>query len=215
MQKLWSLAHSPGSVSPVGFLAQHLLRLFVVVMAVGTAACQVPPPQYDWPEITYKHLRPLQFNVGEIVVERAYRSPLAPPNVEHLFPVAPAMAAEQWARDRLVAAGSSGRLIYTVREASVVETPLDTESGVQGLFAIDQSERYEARLVVRVRLADIVGLTRATVEVEAERSVTVPEDATLKERETTWFGLSEALMNDLDAELEKVLYQYLAAHILN
>ena len=39
--------------------------------------------------------------------------------------------------------------------------------------------------------------------------------SSLHEREKVWFKLSEAVMNDLDAELEKSLYQYMAAHIVN
>ena len=45
---------------------------------------------------------------------------------------------------------------------------------------------------------------------EAERSVTMPEDASLYEREQVWFKLAEMVMNDLESELEKSLYQILA-----
>ena len=58
-------------------------------------------------------------------------------------------------------------------------------------------------------------MTRAAVEAGVEHSITVPEDATLREREEAWFRLTEALMRDFDAELERALYQYMAAHILN
>jgi hypothetical protein len=41
----------------------------------------------------------------------------------------------------------------------------------------------------------------------------VPENATLHERETTWYQLTEKLMNDLNAQLEdtlnRVLFRYL------
>ncbi len=189
--------------------------LCVVALGVMAAACTVAPTQVQWPEITYKHRPPLRFDVGQVVIDKRYREPLAPPNVEHLIPVPPAAFAAQWARDRLVAAGSVGRLVYTIQDASVVETPLDTKSGIEGLFTVDQSERYEGHLTVQVRLEGIPGLARASVAAEVERWVTVPEDATLNEREATWFALSKALMNDLDVELEKALFQYMAAHILN
>ena len=189
--------------------------LCFVALGVMAAACTVAPTQNQWPEITYKHRPPLRFDVGQVVIDKRYSEPLAPPNVEHLIPVPPAALAAQWARDRLVAAGSVGRLVYTIQDASVVETPLDTKSGIEGLFTVDQSERYEGHLTVQVRLEGITGLARASVAAEAERWVTVPEDATLNEREATWFALSKALMNDLDVELEKALFQYMAAHILN
>ena len=189
--------------------------LCVVAFGLLAVACTVAPTQNQWPEITYKHRPPLRFDVAQVVIDKRYSEPLAPPNVEHLIPVPPAALAQQWARDRLVAAGGVGRLVYTIQDASVVETPLDTKSGIEGLFTVDQSERYEGHLVVQVHLEDIPGLARASVTAEAERWVTVPEDATLNEREATWFALSEALMNDLDVELERALFQNMAAHILN
>jgi hypothetical protein len=193
-----------------------LLRGLALAVSVGlTAACQVAPPANGWSEITFQHRPKLVFDAAEIAIEESYEAPIDPPHVAHLFPVPPGEAAARWARDRLAAGGPSGRLVYKIREASAVETELETESGIQGLFTSEQSERYLARLVVEVRLLDDRGMTRAAVEAEVERSVTVPEDATLREREEAWFRLTEALMQDYDAELEGALYQYMAAHILN
>ena len=194
----------------------RLLRgLMIAVTAWLAVACQVAPPANGWPEITFQHRPALQFDAAEIAIEQSYEAPLDPPHVVHLFPVSPGEAAVRWARDRLAAAGPAGRLIYDVREASAVEVPLQIESGLTGLFTAEQSARYDARLVVEVRLLDDRGMTRAAVEAEVEHSITVPEDATLREREEAWFRLTEALMRDFDAELERALYQYMAAHILN
>jgi hypothetical protein len=66
-----------------------------------------------------------------------------------------------------------------------------------------------------VELVEDGGFSRSIVKAEAERSVTIPEDASLRDREQVWFKLSEMVMNDLDAELEKSLYQHMAAHIVN
>ena len=202
-----------GADSLLRRVARHA-PVFVVALALAAAACQTPPPQGGWPEITFGHRPVLRFDVAEVVVEQAYNAPLEAPHVAHDFPVPPATAAERWARDRLAAAGRSGRLIYEVREASAVETPLEIRSGFEGLINIEQSERYDARLVVQVRIEDDGGLARASVDVTAERSITVPEDATLQEREEAWFRLTESLLRDFDAEMERRLRQIMAAHIL-
>ena len=80
---------------------------------------------------------------------------------------------------------------------------------------MSQSERYNARLAVEVELVEDGGFSRSIVKAEAERSVTIPEDASFHDREQIWFKLSEMVMNDLDGELEKSLYQHMAAHIVN
>jgi hypothetical protein len=183
--------------------------------AMMTAACNVPPPQDEWPEITYKHLPPIRFDVSEVVVERAYAPPMGKPNVDHLMPDPPVVLATQWAQDRLVADGRANRLVFRIVDASVVETELQNDSSLEGFFTVSQSERYNAHLAVQVALVEDGGFTRSLVKAEAERSVTVPEDASLHERESVWFKLGETVMNDLGAELEKSLHQYMAAYIVN
>jgi len=186
----------------------------LLVLALSVSACNTPPPQTDYPEITYKHRPAIRFDVSEVVVERAYVPPLDRPNVDHLMPNPPVVLAIKWAQDRLVADGQANRLVYRIVDASVVEIPLDGNSGLQDMFTVSQSERYDAHVAVVVELIEDSGLTRSIVKTEAERTITLPEDATLNEREQAWFKLSEMVMNDLDAELEKSLYQYMAAHIV-
>lgn len=187
----------------------------VVAAAALTPACNVPPPQDKWPEITYRHQPPIRFDVSEVVVERAYTPPLEKPNVDHLMPDPPVVLATQWAQDRLVAAGEANRLVFRIVDASVIETELHSDSSVGDMFTVSQSERYDAHLAVQVALVEAGGFTRSLVKAEAERSVTVPEDASLHEREDIWFKLGETLMNDLSGELEKSLHQYMADYIVN
>jgi len=185
----------------------------VLAVAVAASACNVPPPQDAWPEITYRHLPKIRFDVAEVVIERAYVPPLAKPNVDHMMPNPPVVLAIQWAQDRLVADGQANRLVFKIVDASVVEKELHTDSGLQDFFTVSQSERYDARLAVEVALVEDSGFTRTVVKAEAEHSVTVPEDASLHEREKIWFKLGETLMNDLGGELERSLHQYMAAYI--
>src|SRR3546814_19657723 len=93
----------------------------------------------------------------------------------------PKDAAVRWAQDRLVASGDRLTFRYIVREASVVEIPLPVSGGITGMLTTDQSERYEARIVVEMQVLDgrqIQGSAKA----EARRSVTVAEDSSLNER---------------------------------
>jgi hypothetical protein len=200
---------------PVALVARRTTLWLVAGLALLTAACNVPPPESDWPEVTYRHLPPIRFDVAEVVVKRAYTPPLAKPNVDHLMPSPPVVLATRWAQDRLVADGRADRLEFTIVDASVVETELHSDTSLQDFFTVSQSERYDARLAVQVALIEDGGLRRATVEAEARRSVTVPEDASLRERERVWFKLGESLMTDLNAELEATLRRHMAADILN
>lgn len=194
---------------------RRLSSLLPLSLVVVLSACTVTPPPGGQAEITFKHLPQLRFDVADVVILQTYVPPLEAPNVEHTLSPSPGQLAERWARDRLVAGGRSGRLIYTVQEASAVATPLETKSGLTGLFTVDQAERFQVRIVVKLELVRDDGFTRAEVEAESDRSSTIPENATVTERERTWFTLNEAAVKDLDAELEKVIHQYMAGYLLN
>jgi len=169
------------------------------------AACTTPPPQNAFPDITFAHETPIRLDVREVSVEQAYKAPLTPPNVEHLFPVRPGQAAARWPRDRLVAAGSTRRARYIVREASVVESSLEQSGGLTGMLTTEQSERYDARIVVEVQIIAEDGRVEGSLTAKAERSRSVPEDISLNERERVWFKMTEDLMKELDAQLEQTI----------
>ena len=178
--------------------------LSFLLAAALLAGCQVPPPQNSFAEISFSHLKPIRLDVGEVVLEQAYQTPAARPNVEHLFAQRPADVALRWAGDRLEAAGSVRSARYIVREASVLETPLEVTTGLEGAITNDQSERYDAKVKVELQIYD-GGRLEGTATAEAWRSVTVPEDTTVNARERVWYRLTEQLMTDLNGELEKVI----------
>ncbi|MEM7225180.1 MAG: hypothetical protein AAF495_19535 [Pseudomonadota bacterium] len=185
------------------------------IICLGLTACQIDPPETSFPELTFDHLPPLRFDVAKVEIEQAYHPSVEPPHVELRMPLPPATAAARWARDRLVAAGSAGRLVFTVREAPVIEQPLEKTGGLPGLWTVEPSERYDARLVLTMTLYNAYGGQEASATVTATRSATVPEDASLNQREAVWFALVEKLMRDSDDELEETLRRYFGSHLLN
>jgi len=181
----------------------RLTATFSLLLAV-LAACAFDDPSNRFADITFDHLPDIRLDVGAIKIEQAYVAPGKAPNVDHRFPVPPKDAARRWAEDRLVAQGDRLTFRYIVREASAVETVLKTKSGVTGLITTDQSERYEVHIVVEMQILDGPQV-QGTASAEARRSVTVPEDITLKEREQVWYKLTEDVMKDLDVQLEETI----------
>ena len=159
-------------------LSRLLAPLLLPTAGLALAACELHPPTSDFPELTYSREAPLRFDVAAIEIEQAYQPSSEAPNVELLFPVRPGDAAANWGRDRLQGVGSTRRLRYIVREAPVVETALETKGGLTGAVTTEQSERYEARLVVEVEIIDDGGWKEVSAMVRVIRSITVPENAT-------------------------------------
>lgn len=170
------------------------------------AACAAPPqPQPALARIGFEHRGPLRFRVAEVIFRNEDRTPREPPQVGHHFPDPPAAVAERWVAERLRAVGESGRLEAILREASVVETELPRTRGLRGLVTRDQSERYDARLVLALRAYDGAGDLAGGVEARVERSISVAEDLGRGERTAAWHRLAETLARRLDEEMERAI----------
>ena len=115
--------------------------------------------------------------------------------------------------DRLKAVGATKRLLVTIKDASVVETPLPVTGGTKGYFTNDQASKLEANLVVDVRLYGDRNVSLASTEVRVNRHATASENLSLIERDDLHYAMIRRLMNDLNAELEKNMHQYFSKFI--
>ncbi len=182
----------------------------VFLFAAGLGACETPLPAQKIPGITFQHLAPIKLAVAKVEVTASYREPLAPPNVEHLFPTPPGAALRIWAADRLRAEGGANVAKMVISNASVIDTKLKTRKGIAGAFFIEQSERYDAAVEADIMIVDANGNQKAFATARASRSTTVAENVSINERQRIQFELIEALMKDFDIEMEKNIRRYLA-----
>ncbi|MEX0759292.1 MAG: hypothetical protein WD100_06910 [Tistlia sp.] len=195
------------------------MRLTTALAASLTAAllllagCQSPPPKSAFPQIGFGHEGSLRLDAGSIEVVRNDRQSREPPYVGHLFPQPPDALAERWAKERLLAMGGPRRAVVTIRDASVQEVPLERTGGIRGAFTTDQTERYDGRIAADIAIFEPDGRRSAYAQAEATRSTTVPENATLAEREQIWFRLTEQLMRDFDDEMERQIRGSLSSYL--
>lgn len=190
------------------------LSVLVAAAALALSGCETPIPDQRLPELTFGHLAPLRLDVSVVEVVADYRSPLQPPNIEHMFPTSPEKALRQWARDRLRAAAPAGRARFVIVNAAVTETPMTIDRGFAGMFKKEQSERYDATLEASLEILDGRGFRRGFATARVTRSTTVREDVSLVDREREWFALVEGLMQDFDAEIERNIRQYLGGFLM-
>jgi hypothetical protein len=201
----------------VEFMPRRKSRVVLLCLAVSglaLSACTTPPPARNLDRISYSEKPPIRLDVREVEIQRAYRPPNAAPNVDHLFPVPPAAGAQLWAADRLTAAGPLRRARFIVREAPVIEIPLERSGGLTGAFTIEQSERYEARLVAELQILSESGAVEASVTVEVTHYRTVAENVTLNERVQVWHEMTQTLLDEMDRQLDAAIKEGLYAYLL-
>ena len=195
-------------------------RRGVLIAGVGTAAllsgCASSVARTTWPDITFQHRSPVGLRVSEILFDDAAAAEtVGPParDIRYALPVSPVITMDRWAHERLQPFGGPGRARVILTENRFVEVPLDTTSGVEGVFNIDQSERYEGALAVKV---EIVGDPSGAgfVQARASASRTVPENYSLNQREETLFEMMAGIVTALDERLEQEIRTNLAKWLL-
>lgn len=179
------------------------------VLVIGLAACASDVAPQRQPELTFEHRPPFTLAVGGIdLVVRTVPNASAV-HVDHEMPVAPEAALKRWAADRLKTAGGADRARFVITDAAVTETALAVTTGVGGLVYDEQSERYDAAAEATLEIVDAGGTVLAFARSRAVQARTVPESATLNERDAAWFALTEELMRDFDADMETRMRQHL------
>lgn len=185
-------------------MPSSFLRLLIVVFALAStlAACETPPPRPTYPDIRFTGEAPIRLAVAGIDIQNEFKPSFRSPNVEHLFPVPPSRAAENWARDRLQAGGGTARARFAIKDAAVVEIELKKKSeGITGAFTKEPAERYDANLEATLDILDDRGFPVRTVTVKTARSQSVLEGITPNDREQVWYDMTKGLMADFDKQM--------------
>lgn len=170
--------------------------------ALVLAGCGSAPSRIS-AEISFADREPIRLDVATIEVVQRYQPALADPFVDHLFPREPASVIRRWAQDRFMAVGSTGTATLIIQEASVTEEALARDPGIKGLVTIERAERYSARFAVRIEVVQPATGRSGSVDTVAMRTITAPENASLADRETIWFELTESTARDLDTRFEQ------------
>ena len=184
-----------------------------IVAAALLLACAPPPPEANFPEIAFRDSPAFRIDVAVIELVESYQPPLRSPHVEHESPVPPLVLLRNWVRDRLVADGATGSLKATVVDARITETLLSVNEDLAASFTTEQAVRFDGRVEMRLEIMDSAASGHANVYGEATRSRTMPEDATLREREEVLFQITEDLANDLNTVLDGNIRQHFARYL--
>ncbi len=187
--------------------------LTITAVLFGLSACASPPTRISFPEITFDHMTPLVMGVSDVTVDDRYVPPRTNPNAEHRIPVSPQRVLNRWAADRIIANGGDATATFVILDASVIEKALDTDGNIAAIFTNEQAMRYEARVEGMLEIKSNDGLSQGETRARASRSITIPEDASINEREQALFTLIEQLTRDFDARMEHNVRKHLGAWI--
>lgn len=190
------------------------LRRSRVVMALACvlalAACETKPVVQKLPEISFADRVPFRLDVGQLEIVPEYVSPGKRPNIEHLMPVSPENATVRWAQDRLRPVGRTGYARVVIRDARVVEVPLQTDKSFSGMFKDEQAVRFDGSLDVAIQILDERHLPVADVVARATRTKSVAEGASLNDRDRVLYEITDSMIRDIDTQMDGLIRTYLS-----
>ena len=174
----------------------------------ANAGTATPPPSID-----VASLPELRLNVAEIQVVPGYVPPGQKPNVEQMASPTPQQATEAWARSKVKAAGTQNRAMVIIRQASIVEVPLPTKKGVEGLFTKEPDRRYDGTLEADIEIRSDSGRKIAEAQARALRTQSVVQGTSEADLKALWSKMSRDLAGDLAAEFDKQVRANLASYV--
>ena len=108
-----------------------ITRRTVLLLPLLAAACADETVPQSFPLPNYSYLTPIRLNVASIEIDD--RSvPIGGNSVEAMSPLRPADGLKKMATDRLAAAGSAGRAVFIIDQASLVRS----NGGIDGIMAV-------------------------------------------------------------------------------
>lgn len=189
-------------------------RFVIFVFAVlALAACRTSAPAPKMSEIKYAHLPKIHLDVAELQIVAGYVSPRVYPHIDHLFPTSPQAAFARWARRRVFAVGASRRALIVVRRAAVIEEALVVRTGLGSAFRRDPSARYDAVIEVAVEIRSDHGGQIGIVEARAKHSRQILEGTDDAARDVIWQEMTQKLLDDVVAELNRQLRRRLTRFV--
>lgn len=178
----------------------------LALIALALSACTLPDPATA-PDLSLEGVRPVRLNVAAIEIVEAYRPPMGPPNVDHLFRTPPAAATRALLDRALVAAGPVNTLRAVIEDASVINEDLPVDDSALGKFKREPSNIHRARVSVRFELYDPAApdIPLGRAEVTATRNRTMLKGDSLAERDRAAYEMTRDLMQDIASGINTIV----------
>lgn len=185
--------------------------LFVTAALALLASCGPPPDVPKYPDIRFSG-PPILLEANQVEI----RTLAQLSDADHAYPVPPAQAAQNWARDRLRASGrGSGPARYSINNASATIKDLPIQGGISGTFTDQVSQQYDVALDVTLEILDPRGMAVRTVHVTVSRSQSVLQSATPNDRDKVRYELVKALMTAFDQQIEQQIRDNFGLYLIS
>lgn len=177
-------ARAPAHTPALALGRAAALGLALCLALAGCGGDEPPPPAITYAPLHFDYLTKLRFNVGAVMVED-HSVPFGPADIAAQSPAPPAQALAEMARARIFPAGTAGQAVFSIDQASVVQSP---------------NGQLDGQLLVHL---DIVNAAGARVGYAAARVArSRPPQPTPENRGDVLYGMTKDMLDAMNVELE-------------
>jgi hypothetical protein len=175
---------------------RRLLPITAVLLPLIAAGCASDDPPMSYPPVSYDYLTKLRLNVASVDIDDSLAPSRDSRDLSRFAPITPVNALRQMAQDRLVAQGSSGRAVFVVDDANIIQV----------------RDRYEGRITAHLDVATSDGARSGYAEARVSRSSAIGKDGPNATR-AALNALVTQMMSDMNVEFEFQVRRSLRAYL--
>ncbi len=154
-------------------------------LPVLLTACGGPPPPVRFAPLSWDYLQPLKLNVATVDVDTSWVSRAGSREKGFLAPTPPVDALRRMAEDRLIPGGASGRAVFVIDDASIVQL----------------RESYQGNFAVHLDVLGPDGTRRGFATARVARTHVINDDSPNAVR-SELYDMVKQMMSDMNVEFQ-------------
>lgn len=188
-----------------GFIKSRWRALAVAALLSLTACMGAKAPPRE--KMTFDSIEPFPLYVAsyEIRNQTPEASGFMPQEQEDGFVASVNRTVDDYLHSRFSSVGTNGKFLAVLKEASLRKSTLPSENKVGAWMKVDNRDRYDVKVVVHMAVYGVDRFEEKSIDIIANRMVTIPEHVTLAERERLQMEALDSLLDDLDGSIQQVL----------
>lgn len=171
------------------------MRIISLLMLAFLFGCKTNPAG-NYQALNFSAYPEIKLDAKEMKVENQFQPTYAFPDADHLSPISPSAALEQWAKERLVANGDGQKKVkFLIKNASIKETKADKS---EKLFNTEPIGNYRITLDASIQVFDKDPLFPfSEVTANSEIMKEIPANASVEDREKILYDITKQAVNNL------------------
>lgn len=176
----------------------RFILLSGTVLALAACGTTSGADRANTASLTRQLGQPYYVNVSNIVVETKYNPLLNPKDVSSTMQTTLDASLRNYAQTRLKAAGPQGTLRFIIEDATLFQEKLPSSAQVGQWLGVDNKDRYTAVVKVALERDGIAGIGARGAAFKTERTLTMPTNVSLDERDARLNAFVATMLNDID-----------------